>query len=117
MFWKKKNKRIEEISLYEDGFKINYGKETTAFKWFEINKLTAFKIDRFTVDDICLSIESNTKTVIVSEEYEGWPIFVDKLLIEFPEINENWEEVIAIPAFERNETELYNKLETLGNKS
>ena len=64
-------------------------------------------MDRLTVDDICLKIEANEKESFTSEEFDGWRIFMNKMLNEFPQIDKNWEETITKPAFERNETVLY----------
>jgi|SRR5690606_3194933 len=114
MFWNKKKKRIEKIELTENGFQVNYDKEITQFQWSEIEKLTGFKIDQLTTDDICLKIESINKISYVSEEFEGWRNFITELLNIFSEIDKNWEGIIANPAFERNETELYNRNKNVG---
>ena len=110
----KKKKRIEKIELTENGFLINYDEEITEFRWSEIEKLTGFKDDRLTVDDICLKVESNNKTAYATEEFIGWRNFINKMLNEFPQIDKNWEGIIAKPAFERNETELYNRNKNVG---
>ncbi len=110
----KKKKRIEKIELTENGFEINCDQKIIKFKWSDIDKLTGFKVDRFTIDDICLKIESNNKTAYVTEEFQGWRNFINKMLVEFPQIDKNWEGIIANPAFERNETELYNRNENVG---
>ena len=110
----KKKKRIEKIELTENGFQVNYDEEITQFQWSEIEKLTGFKVDRFTTDDICLKIESNNKTAFATEEFQGWRNFMNKMLNEFPQIDKNWEGIIAKPAFERNETELYNRNKNVG---
>ena len=114
MLWKRKKKRIEKIELTENGFQVNYDEVITQFQWLEIEKLTGFKVDRLTTDDICLKIESNNKISYVTEEFEGWRIFTNKMLNEIPQINKNWEGIIATPAFERKETELYNRNKNVG---
>jgi hypothetical protein len=116
MFWNKKTTKqiIEKVKLTEFGFRIVLDKEVNEFEWTEIEKLTGFKVDRFTIDDICLKIESNNKISYATEEFEGWRSFMNKLLNEFPEIDKNWEEIIANPTFERKETELYNRNKNVG---
>ena len=114
MFGNKKKNRIEKIDLIENGFQVNYDEEITQFQWSEIEKLTGFKVDRFTTDDICLKIESKSKISYATEEFEGWRIFMNKMLTEFPKIDKNWEGIIAKPAFERKETELYNRNKNVG---
>lgn len=100
---------MKKIELTENGFQVNYGGEISNFEWTEIKKLTGFKMDRITTDDICLKIESDNKTTYVSEEFEDWRKFINKLQNKFPQIDKNWEGNIATPAFERNETELYDR--------
>ena len=114
MFWKQKKKRVEKIELTENGFQVNYDEKITHFQWLEIEKLTGFKVDRITIDDICLKIESKNKTAYVTEEFEGWRNFMNRLLIEFPTINKTWEMKIAVLAFERKETELFNRNKNVG---
>ena len=114
MFWNKNKKRIDKIELTENGFQVNYNEEITQFQWSEIEKLTGFKVDRFTIDDICLKIESTTKTAIAAEKFQGWQCFINKMLTEFPQIDKNWKGIIAKPAFERNETELFNRNKNVG---
>ena len=114
MLWNKKKKRIEKIELTENGFQVNNDDEITQFQWSEIKKLTGYKVDRFTTDNICLEIDSNITTSHATEEFEGWRIFINKMLIEFPQIDKNWEEIIAKPAFERNKTGLYNRNKNVG---
>tara|TARA_R110002049_G_scaffold145662_2_gene308124 strand:+ start:304 stop:648 length:345 start_codon:yes stop_codon:yes gene_type:complete len=114
MFWNKNKKQVEKIELTENGFQVNYDGEITEFQWSEIEKLTGFKVERITTDDICLKIESDNKISFATKEFEGWRIFMTGLLDKFPEIHENWKSVIAIPAFERKETELYNRNKNVG---
>lgn len=111
MFWKKwkRKQRIGTVDLTEDGFVINYNGEITQFEWSEIDKLVAFKFDILTIDEICLSIHAGNKVAITTEDFKGWRNFMNQLLKKFPEIDKNWEGIIAKPAFERNETELYNR--------
>jgi hypothetical protein len=111
MFWKKwkKKKTIELIELIKNGFKITIGSKSTIIKWNSIEKLIGYKVDQLTIDEICLEIKFSSGTVLATEEYNGWRVFINELLTQFPTINKKWEEIIAKPAFERNETELYNK--------
>lgn len=111
MFWNRQNtkNKIEKVELIDFGFRITFNEIISEIKWEEINKLVGFKIDRITTDDICLKIESHKIVSFVTEEFLGWSEFVTELLKHFPEINKNWEGIIAKTAFERNETQLYNR--------
>jgi hypothetical protein len=107
MFWK--TKKTQKIELTENGFQIIYNKDFIQFEWKEIQRLTGFKIDKLTIDDICLKIESENNIFSVTEEFVGWRLFINQILIEFPEIDKNWEGKVALPPFERKETELYKR--------
>jgi hypothetical protein len=52
-------------------------------------------------------MESKYKTSYVTEEFDGWQVFINQMLSEFPQIDKDWITVITKPAFKRNETELY----------
>ena len=107
MFWRKK-KEIQSIITQKSGIEIQHNGNTTFIEWDSINRLVGFKIDKYTIDEICLQIEFKNQSIIVTEEYTGWRELINKTLIHFPNINKNWEGTIAIPAFEKNETELFN---------
>ncbi|MCH2197353.1 MAG: DUF2199 domain-containing protein [Flavobacteriales bacterium] len=113
MFWNKwkKKTQIETVELTDNGFVINHNGLVTHFDWSEITCLTGFKIDRLTFDEICLKIEAQSKFAILTESFSGWRFFVNALMSELPEIEENWEGIIAQPPFERNETILFSKAE------
>jgi hypothetical protein len=116
MFWKKwkKKERIETVDLTENGFLINYNGEISQFEWNEIDKLTGFKFDRLTIDEICLNIEAENKIAIATEDFIGWRKFMTELLNKFPEIDKNWEGIVAQPPFKRNETVLFSRIKTEG---
>ncbi|RZS91862.1 DUF2199 domain-containing protein [Aquimarina brevivitae] len=116
MFWKKwkKKERIETVDLTENGFLINYNGEISQFEWNEIDKLTGFKFDRLTIDEICLNIEAENKIAIATEDFIGWRKFMTELLNKFPEIDKNWEGIIAQSPFKRNETVLFSRIKTEG---
>tara|TARA_R110000868_G_scaffold385339_3_gene653190 strand:+ start:554 stop:1090 length:537 start_codon:yes stop_codon:yes gene_type:complete len=105
----KKKARIEKIELTKNGFLINYDGEITQYHWTEIEKLTGFLFGRITYDDVCLQIESENKTSVISEEFDGWRMFMTELYKRIPELDEEWERIMYNPPFERKETILYNR--------
>ena len=109
MFWKrwKKKKQVEIVTLIENGFEITVNEDSTVIKWSSIDRLVGYKIDQFTIDEICLYIEYDNKNALVTEDYSGWRKFMIQLLSRYPNVDKNWEMVIEKPAFERNETELF----------
>ena len=78
-------------------------------------KLTAYKIDLFATGGIHLFLEAeNGKQFEISENTEGWFQFNERLKEQFSEINKRWEIDIAVPAFERKETEIYKRNKNVG---
>jgi hypothetical protein len=98
------------FSYNENGFELSINETLTKVKWNEIQKLTAYKIDLLTTDEICLFVEAeNGKQFEISESTEGWFKFLEKTKEQFENINKMWEIDISNPAFERKETEIYNR--------
>jgi hypothetical protein len=50
----------------------------------------------------------------ITESTKGWFQFIEKTKEQFPSISKTWEMEIANPAFERKETELYNRNKNVG---
>ncbi|WP_179377355.1 hypothetical protein [Winogradskyella wichelsiae] len=114
----------EFIELYDsngiftydkNGFELQIEQKLTQIEWNEIEKLTAYKVDLFATDEIRLFLKAeNGKQFEISESTEGWFQFNEKIKEQFPEINKSWEIDITVPAFERKETEIYNRNKNVG---
>ncbi|NLP59507.1 hypothetical protein [Lutibacter sp. B1] len=104
------------IFTYEkNGFEIKIEEKLTKIEWNEIEKLTAYKVDLFATDEIRLFLKAeNGKQFEISESTQGWFQFNEKIKEQFPEINKTWEIDISVPAFERKETEIYNRNKNVG---
>ena len=104
------------IFTYEkNGFELKIEEKLTKVEWNEIKKLTAYKVDLFATDEIRLFLEAeNGKQFEISESTEGWFQFNEKIKGQFPEINKTWEIDIAVPVFERKETEIYKRNKNVG---
>ena len=109
---------MNEIFNYNEfGFELFVDEKLTKINWDEINKLTAYKIDLITIDEISLFVEAeNGKQFEINESLKGWNRFNQKLVEKFPSINKTWQEEIVYPAFERKETVLYNRRMTINQK-
>ena len=90
-----------------DGFDVITNNAAQHIQWRDIQKITAYKIDLFTTDEICMEIMLVEDSVTISEEIIGWPAFSAAVLEQFPSIPKDWEWVIAQPAFATNYTALY----------
>ncbi|TNE81470.1 MAG: hypothetical protein EP332_03515 [Bacteroidetes bacterium] len=110
MMFKKKITQ-PSLQILPDGFSIVLGDEQTTLNWSEIEKITAYKVDRFTVDEVQLSIAIKDAIVFVSEEMENWMSFVEEMSTQLPELESDWIVNVTLPAFERNERVIYTKSE------
>ena len=107
-----KQKRIKQngvVRLIKNGFEVTHALGVSVVEWSLIDKIVAYKVDLLTVDEICFEIDYLDKRLLITEESEGWENFLIELIDRIPEIDSKWEEKIIKPAFERNETELYNR--------
>ena len=85
-----------------------------SFQWDDAILLTAFKRDLFAVDRICLEIQLKDGEIIeVDEHMKGWDSLVQKLPEYLPGCKSfgEWYEVVALPAFELNETQIFERVE------
>lgn len=81
--------------------------------WDQIEKVIAFKLDLFTFDEIWVAVLNDQGEVLacLPETSGSFYSFIKSLptwLIGCKRPEEWWEEV-AIPAFQRNETEIYRR--------
>jgi hypothetical protein len=96
------------FEYYNTGFIVHFENNVIKIEWLSIKALVGYKVDLFTVDEICLDIFYEIeKQIRITEETKGWYIFLEKLQIQFPQIKKHWEIEIAFPAFETNLTLLY----------
>ena len=97
------------------GFELPINEKPIKIDWNEINKLTAYKTDLLTTDEICLFVQAEKgKQFEITESTKGWFQFIEKTKEQFPSISKTWEIEIANPAFERKESELYNRSKNVG---
>jgi hypothetical protein len=97
------------------GFELPINEKPIKIDWNEINILTAYKNDLLTTDEICLFVQADKgKQFEITESTKGWFQFIEKTKEQFPSISKTWEMEIANPAFERKETELYNRNKNVG---
>ncbi len=102
------------ISSDERGFTIANAKQPSSDsisrKWFETERVTAFKRDMYTVDLICIVLTfSNEQPIEIDEEMAGWQAFVDALPSRLPGCRPfaEWFSEVAFPAFATNVTPVF----------
>lgn len=93
------------VEYHDWGFcDSTYEKE---FRWDEIQKVTAFKLDRTTHDDVCLTcLFFNGEEFTIIEGEPGWHQFVKHLEENLP-LSKDWFAKIIKPAFKKSEAVIF----------
>lgn len=104
-------KQVAEIKFLPKAFEISNGNVKHQIAWDEIEKIIAYKIDIFTVDEFCIDIIIGSTVYTISEEFHNWDAFV-KVIKDMLPSKKDWFSEVAHPAFKRNETVLFEKSNT-----
>ena len=98
------------IFNYTDlGFDIDVNNVFHSIKWTDIERLQAYKTDLLTTDEICIYINFDNKTIIVTVETKGWYQFIGKLELALPLFKHNWEALVLETPFEYNLITIYER--------
>ncbi|AXG74962.1 hypothetical protein DVK85_12270 [Flavobacterium arcticum] len=101
----------ESVIYFKDyGFVYVYKNINRLFAWNRITKIIAYKVDLLTIDDIKLEIWDSDGGITISEEHGSWKNFTEKILNQYPEIDNEWYSKIVTLPFLRNETILYQRV-------
>ena len=103
-----------EIRLVDSiGFELNrrHSEESWLVKWNDIYEIHTYKIDLVAFDSIALCFYEfhRDRWTEVTEEDTGFKDLVKILRQVFPSIPEDWDYVVAFPAFETNHRVLYKR--------
>ncbi len=103
---------LPSIRVTAEGIELLQGGESLAMQqWIHVNRIIAYKCDRFVVDEIRIGFlehPSSDRWFEISEEYGGYSLALDQIHARFPSIPKNWFSQVAQPPFERNETVLWD---------
>ena len=96
-----------------DGFAISVSGQERAFRWDEVDRITAFKRDLYVADMICLLLLVGKDGAILelSEQTEGYNGFVSEMEANLPGITgwAQWFMAVAFPAFATNPLCIYRR--------
>ena len=97
-----------------DGFDViagNDGVRLARVSWAKVSRVTAYKVDLITTDCVCVLFEQSPEVgpIQISEAWAGFGELSDELRRRLPSIGSDWHQTVALPAFERNETTLYER--------
>jgi hypothetical protein len=74
-----------------------------------VDRIVGYKLDLFTVDEICIELHIGDRAVRFNESTPGWYQLLERLRRVFPSIPEGWDWDVTLPAFATNYTVLYER--------
>lgn len=101
---------LREVRFDGDGLRVfEEGVSRGSIRWTDVIEVFAYKLDCFTVDEICIGfrIDEAGTHYWVSEEFVGYKQLVEELNSRFPGIRTDWFSDVAFPAFVENRTSLW----------
>lgn len=106
--WKQRPEDKGAFMYTDEGFIYQTEDRSETVKWLDIERIVAYKLDRFTYDLICVRLYWNGGELFMSEDKPGWFQFTSRLNSALP-VTQGWEERVAMPPFDTNETLVYQK--------
>ena len=100
------------IEFDENEAKISrMGKLDSSIKWEEVERIRAFKNDRFAYDPIVIVLETQDESISVpfEELWSGYNDFLEEVLLRWPHIGKEWINEINKGAFVPNPTLLWER--------
>lgn len=101
-----------EVKFEGDGFSVfEDEKKSIRVRWSEVLEVFAYKMDLFTVDEICIGFRVDSAGAYwwVSEEFTGYRELLEAMKKRFPGIREDWFSTVAFPAFIENRSTLWGE--------
>jgi hypothetical protein len=101
-----------EVRFDGDGFSVFEEEEKKgSVRWTDALEVFAYKIDLFSVDEICIGfrVDSAGTHHWVSEEFTGYREFLEELSRRYPGIRTDWFSDVAFPAFVENRTTIWGE--------
>lgn len=79
--------------------------------WSDVEKITAYKIDLLTSDEIRVQFDHSNGSIVVTEKSQGFSKLMQEVVRRFPTAKD-WHAKVSQPAFSSCETTLFNKQRT-----
>lgn len=108
--WHIRQTELGVFSYKETGFEIDLKTEVHSIKWTDIERILVYKADLLTIDEICMEILYDNRTIVITEETRGWYQFIDRLKSILP-VKDNWEAEVLKSPFEYNLTTVYERID------
>jgi hypothetical protein len=107
--WQQKQEEMGAFEYDAEGFSYPFESGTSLVRWAEVDRIVGYRLDLFTIDEMCLELHVKDRAIRFSESTPGWYRFLGELRTVFPVIRENWDWEVTIPPFATNYTVLYER--------
>ena len=107
--WQRMQEDVGAFEYDAEGFSYPFENGTSMIRWAEVDRIVGYKLDMFTVDEICIELHVGDRAIRFSESTAGWYQFQERLRNVFPDIRKDWELDVAMPAFETIYIVLYER--------
>jgi len=99
------------ITRTNRGYELRAGSDPLRhFAWSDVERITAYKVDRLTWDTVCLEFQSSSGVVCtVCEETEGFWDLVGDLKRALPTSEQDWEHAVIPTAFAENRRVIFRR--------
>jgi hypothetical protein len=111
--WEIKMNDLGIFSYHLSGFDIDLKEGFHTIHWSDIERLSVYKIDLMTIDEICMDIMYDNKTIIITEGTKGWYQFISTLKSALPSIHENWEKQVLASPYEYDSSTIYERADRI----
>lgn len=102
-----RHRHVAALLVTLDGFAIRQAGESRAYRWDDVERITAMKRDLFAYDCICLILLLSDGIVEVNEDMRGFAGFREAMELHLA-IQQDWWMQVAFPAFAACPVELFS---------
>jgi len=103
------NRSATGFKYIDDGFSLTTNVGERFYRWSDIEKITAYKADLMTFDDLRLDIDFGEVVLTLSEDVVGWSEFIEMLPEKLTGVLVDWESKVIPTPFATNLTLIYTK--------
>jgi hypothetical protein len=107
--WLQLQGEVGAFDYDEEGFSYPFETGTSVVRWAEVDRIVGYKMDLFTLDEICVELLVGDRAIRFSESTPGWYPFLTRLKSVFPSIPNGWDWDVMMPALTGNYTVLYER--------
>lgn len=105
LFRKRDPAPAEPIHANAEGVQLN----DSVIRWEDIERITAYKRDCFTIDQVWFEIDTKDGKRFLNEDVPGFWSVVESMPSHLPTFKSDWWDAVIQPAFTENRTVIYER--------